>query len=225
MNIKKNKVYILGAGGFAREVLNIFTDLGAESSVRGFIEESISRVGKRLNGKDIHSSIILNPSTGLDPKETNLICAIGTPLRKRWIEETKAQGYDYIAVVHPSTINSRWITLGEGVIICAGNILTSQISIGNHSIINLGCTIGHDVSIGKYTTVSPGVHISGKVTIGDECFIGTGSVIVEKVSIGNRSFIGAGAVVTKDIPEDTLAMGVPAKLIRTLTEEEWRRLI
>jgi len=221
MDIKDN-VFILGAGGFAREVLNIFTDLYRESFVLGFMEENCNRNGSILNGKNIFDVDTYLPSP---PTDIKLICAIGTPLRKRLIEKTKTMGHKYITVVHPSTIMSRWVTLGEGVIICAGTILTNQISIGDYSIINLGCTIGHDVTIGKYTTISPGVHVSGKVSIGDECFIGTGAVINEKVSIGTGSFIGSGAVVTKDIPENMLAVGVPAKPIRALTEVEWRKLL
>lgn len=215
-------VYILGAGGFAREVLNIYIDAGREDEVVGFLEENCQRRGQLLNGKFIDDICTLET---LDKENIKLICAIGTPLRKRLIERTKAMGFKYDTIVHPSVLKSRWVNLGEGCIVCAGIILTCQISVSDHTIVNLGCTIGHDVVIGRYVTLSPGVHISGKVSIGDECFIGTGAVIVERVSIGKGTFIGAGAVVTKDIPDNVLAVGVPAKPIRRLTESDWKRLI
>jgi len=215
-------IYILGAGGFARETLNIFIDLGRKDEVVGFLEDNCRRRGELLNGKTIDdTSVLIN----LDRDKMKLICGIGTPLRKGLIERTKELGYEYENVIHPSVIKSEWVEFGEGFIICAGNIFTSQITVGSYSIVNLDCTIGHDVKIGKYTTISPGVHISGKVTIDDGCFIGTGTVIVENVSIGSNSFIGAGAVVTEDIPENVLAVGVPAKPIRKLTDSDWRELV
>jgi maltose O-acetyltransferase len=54
------------------------------------------------------------------------------------------------------------------------------------------------------------------VTIGDDCWIGGGTIICPGVTIGNRCVIGAGSVVTKDIPDDSLAVGNPAKVIRNL---------
>lgn len=215
-------IFILGAGGFGREVLNIFSDLNRNDDVLGFIEENCQREGKLINEKPIYDLSKLND---FDVDEVKLVCAIGTPLRKKIIEKTKKMGFKYETIIHPSVIMSKWIQLGEGCIICAGNILTNQIKLGNFTILNLACTIGHDVNIKDYTTLSPGVHISGNVDIGNECFIGTGAVTVEKIKIGNSSFIGAGAVVSKDIPDNVLALGMPAKVLRTLELEDWKHLL
>jgi sugar O-acyltransferase (sialic acid O-acetyltransferase NeuD family) len=209
-------IYIIGAGGFGREVLNIYTDLGREEEVAGFLIENCDKRGTKINEKPLHDITL---------SSVKLICAIGTPLRKRLIEDTKNKGYNYDSVIHPSVIKSRWVVFGEGTIICAGNIFTSQIKVGDYSIVNLSCTIGHDVEIGKYTTISPGVNISGRVTIGDGCFIGTGVSIIEKITIGNQSYIGAGSVVANDIPPNVLALGVPAKPVRALDLPEWKKLL
>lgn len=58
-------------------------------------------------------------------------------------------------------------------------------------------------------------HARSHVTIGDNCFIGFGSVILPNVTIGKNSIIGAGSVVTTDIPDDSIAAGVPAQVIRS----------
>lgn len=65
----------------------------------------------------------------------------------------------------------------------------------------------------------------GNVRIGDRCWISIGATIIQKVSIGKGSFIGAGTVVTKDLPENTLAVGLPAKPIKKLSESDWKKLI
>jgi sugar O-acyltransferase (sialic acid O-acetyltransferase NeuD family) len=215
-------IYIIGAGGFGREVLNIYIDLGREEEVAGFLMENCDKPGAKINEKPLHDINLLN---NIEMSKVKLICAIGTPLRKRLIENTKTKGYNYDSVIHPSVIKSRWVTFGEGTIICAGNIFTNQIEVGDYSIVNLSCTIGHDVEIGKYTTISPGVNISGSVTIGNECFIGTGVSIIEKITIGNQSYIGAGSVVVNDIPPNVLALGVPAKPVRKLDLAEWKKLL
>jgi maltose O-acetyltransferase len=103
--------------------------------------------------------------------------------------------------------------------------------------INFGAVIldGAKVSIGKKTLIAPGVHIytarhpvniedrrkwedCRPVTIGEECWIGGHATICPGVTIGDRAVIGAGAVVTKDIPEDALAVGNPARVIRKLNQ-------
>ncbi len=103
---------------------------------------------------------------------------------------------------------------------------------------NSGCCVldGAIVSIGRKTLMAPGVHIytaqhplevkdrrtwedCKSVTIGEECWIGGHSTICPGVTIGDRAVIGAGSVVTKDIPADSLAVGNPAKVIRTLNQE------
>jgi sugar O-acyltransferase (sialic acid O-acetyltransferase NeuD family) len=214
-------IYILGAGGFGREVLNIFADLNRSSEIVAFLEENCQSPGRKVNEIPVYDTEILAKTEKL---QTKLVGAIGSPLRKRIIEKNLKRGFQFETVIHPSVIKSKWIGLGNGVIICAGTILTNQIDIGDHTIINLDCTIGHDVKIGKYVTISPGVHISGRVSIGDGCFIGTGVSIIDKVQVGCNSYVGAGAVVTTDIPDYVLTVGVPAKPIRTLTEEDWKKL-
>ena len=54
------------------------------------------------------------------------------------------------------------------------------------------------------------------ITIGEDCWIGGGAIICPGVTIGNRCIIGAGSVVTKDIPNDSIAVGNPAKVIKNL---------
>jgi galactoside O-acetyltransferase len=89
------------------------------------------------------------------------------------------------------------------------------------------------VEVGAYTLFSPGVHcISGnhvfenpdvpikyqattygKITIGEDCWLGTNVVVLPGITIGRGSVIGAGAVVTKDVPEFSIALGVPARVV------------
>jgi len=214
-------IYILGAGAMARETLNIYKDLGRFKEIGGFIEENCKNEGLNIHGKSVMDGSIIDTL----PKDSIFIGAMGSPKRKRWIEEIERKGFNFDTVIHPSAIVGNFVNIGKGCIVCPGLILTCDIKIGWHSIINIGSTINHDCIIGDFATIGPGVSIAGNVTIGDECWISIGVKIINRISIGKGSFIGAGAVVTEHIPENVLAVGVPAKPIRKLTESEWEELI
>ena len=111
-----------------------------------------------------------------------------------------------------------------------------NITCGDNVYFNVNCVVLDvtEVKIGSNVFFAPAVQVytathpldavlrrskeNGKpITIGDDCWIGGGAVICPGVTIGNRCVIGAGAVVTKDIPDDSMAVGNPAKVIRNLT--------
>jgi len=220
-NVHK-KIYILGAGAMAREVFSIYKDLGKSDMIFGFIEENCRRKGVKIYGKPIYDSSIIGD---LAIDETLLICAIGSPKRKRWVNELENRGFNFDTVIHPTASIGLSVNIGTGCIICQNVVLTCDIEIGKHTIVNVGSTISHDCRIGNFVTISPGVNIGGRVIIEEECFIGIGAKIKNDVKIGKGCFIGAGAVVVDDIPKNTLAIGVPAKPIKKLTDEDWKRII
>lgn len=214
-------IYILGAGNMARETFNIYKDLNRLMEIAGFIEENCKSKDLKIYGKNVMDASIIN----VLPKGSIFIGAMGSPKRKRWIEEIKQEGFSFDTVIHPSVIQGESVKIHQGSIICPAVVLTCDIEVGQHSIINTNTTISHDCVIGNYVTICPGVNIGGNVKIHDECWIGIGATIINKVSIGRGSFIGAGAVVTQDIPENVLAIGVPAKPLRKLSESDLKELV
>lgn len=111
-----------------------------------------------------------------------------------------------------------------------------NIRLAESVFINSGCTFldSGSIEIGKHTLIGPSVQIytpehpmdylerrrtierALPVRIGADCWIGGGVVICPGVTVGDRTIIGAGSVVTKDIPADSLAVGNPARVVRTL---------
>ena len=215
------KIYILGAGNMAKTTLSIYKALDKFDNVQGFIEENCKKKGMEINGKSVMDASIIETLT----KNSIFIGAMGLPMRKRWIEEIESKGFDFDIVVHPSVIMGDSIDVARGCIISPGVIFTQDIRIGRHSIAHVNSTFNHNCVIGDFVTVCPGVNIAGNVRIGDGCWIGIGATIIHKVSIGKGSFVGAGAVVTKDIPENTLAVGLPAKPMKKLSEFDWEKLV
>src|SRR5260221_14171207 len=89
--------------------------------------------------------------------EARVVGGIGSPkIRQAIVEKASSRGFDFETIVHQRTEASRWIEIGLGTVICAGNILTTNISLGSHGQINLDCTIGQDVIMGEFVTLAPG---------------------------------------------------------------------
>ncbi len=114
-------------------------------------------------------------------------------------------------------LRSHGAVIGEAVHIYdgAGSYIDYEfahlLSIGNHVTISNARILLHDASMG----IELGCIRTGRITIGDHVFIGLGSTILPNVTIGNRVIVGAGSVVTKDIPENSVAVGNPARVIGT----------
>ena len=218
----KKKIAVYGAGGFGREVAWL-----AESSVidgkgdgKGvevvcFIDDDESICGSILNDIEVLS---LSDAKKKYP-DASVVSGIGVPsIRELTMVKARSAGFGFVSLVHSRTEMSQWIEMGEGTVICAGNILTTNIKLGKHVQINLDCTIGHDVMMDDYATLAPGVHISGCVHIGKRAYIGTGAVISngtqdKPLVIGDDVIVGAGACVTKSISYGTWG-GVPARLLQ-----------
>ena len=111
-------------------------------------------------------------------------------------------------------LRSRGVQIGENVSLINTTIDWSHgflVSIGNKVTLTGVKILAHDGS----TQIPFGVSRVGKVTIGDEVFVGHGTIILPNVKIGNRVVVGAGSVVTKDIPDNSVTAGNPARVIGT----------
>ena len=210
------RIVVIGAGGFAREVLDIFMAQNAISpqyEILGFIDENPDHWDMMLNGYPVLGGFDWFDTQG--KSELQVICGVGIPaVRRKLVQKATALGLHFCNIVHPTAVLTPFVELGEGVVVTAECIFTNQIKVGNYVHVNLDCTIGHDCIIEDFCTLAPGVHVSGNVHIKTGCDIGTGAVIIQGITIGEWSVVGAGAVVTKDIPANTTSVGVPAKVIK-----------
>ncbi|KTD24346.1 acetyltransferase [Legionella lansingensis] len=116
-------------------------------------------------------------------------------------------------IIHPTATVSRFTTLGQGSLVCAGAVINPDSRIGIGSIINTGATVDHDCCLGDVVHISPGANLASGVQVGDLSWVGIGSSVRQMITIGARVIVGAGAVVIKDIPDDCTVIGVPAEII------------
>ena len=214
--MKAKQIAIYGAGGFAREVawlVQSISELTENYQVVCFIDDNEDNQGQILNEITVMGLLQARQMF----TQASVVGGIGSPkTRQILMGKADSAGFSFKTLIHPRVERSQWIDIGEGTVICAGNILTTNIKLGNHVQINLDCTVGHNVIMGDYTTLAPGVHVSGWVHFGQRVYVGTGAVIINgtretPLSIGDDAIIGAGACVTKAVPAGETWGGVPAR--------------
>lgn len=208
-------IVIIGASGFAKEILFLLDRVNKqhkEWNIMGFVDNDLEK------GTQILGFPVVGDDTWLAEQTMPLaaVCAVGNPpLKKKIIRKFMDKSNIYFpTVMDPSVIMSSYVNFGQGCIICAGCILTTNIVFGDFVTVNLDCTVGHDVKIDSYTTLNPSVNISGNVTIGAMSEVGTGTQIIQGITVTDHVIFGAGTVVIKDVNQSGTLVGNPARMIR-----------
>jgi sugar O-acyltransferase (sialic acid O-acetyltransferase NeuD family) len=205
-NPTKSSLIIYGAGGHAAVVAD--AAIASGRNVEFFIDDA-PRSGTLL-GLPVHSSntFPLHELSGRD-----FIVGIGNnSARERVFHELKRAGLSMATIVHPSTYISRFAIIGEGVFLAGGVIVNPNARIHDNCIINTSASVDHDCVVGPHAHLCPGVHLAGNVTVGAGSMIGTGSSVIPGVKIGQCCTLGAGSVVVRDIADNAIADGVPARI-------------
>ncbi len=164
----------------------------------------------------------------LDPFEPEEGCSyiIGTttPQKYKLIELLKKRySLKFSTLIHPTVILGSNVHIGEGVTINVQTTIGPNVYLDDFCSINRCSSVGHETKIGKYATVGPAVSIASSVHIGEKSRIGMKATILERLYIGDWTVIGAGSLVNKDMPQEVVAYGVPAKVIRQNDEVDFER--
>ena len=128
--------------------------------------------------------------------------------------------FNFVNAIHPSVIIGDNVQLGKGVVMMAGCIINPKSKIGDFTFFATGAQIDHDCNIKDYTSISAGSITGGYVTLGEFSAITLGVTIVDRLKIGKNTVIGAGSLILKDIPDNVLVYGNPARIVRTRKEGE-----
>lgn len=211
---------LYGAGGFAREVMPFVTECvhfvkqsSCDEKKKIFFVETDPKK-QEVNG---YSLISEHEFFGIECKERYFNIAIADSAAREMIaSECIAKGAKPVSILSPQSIIYDSNEIGEGAIICAYSVITSNAKIGKFFHSNIYSYVAHDCVIGDYVTFAPNVHCNGNVHIHNHAYIGTGAIIKQGSSskplvIGEGAVVGMGAVVTKDVAPFTTVVGNPAK--------------
>ncbi len=138
--------------------------------------------------------------------------------RVRLFERLGELGFVLPAVSHVRATMSPTAELGDGAVVLAGAVVNAQAVLGQNVIVNTAAVVEHGCRIGDHAHIAPRAVLGGDVTLETEVHVGMGAVVLEGRTIGRGTVVGAGAVVHRDLPPNTLCVGVPAEPIRTLDD-------
>ncbi|GAB3203731.1 sugar O-acyltransferase (sialic acid O-acetyltransferase NeuD family) [Pontibacter aydingkolensis] len=208
------KIAVFGAGGFGKEVMMLIEQINATNQtwhILGFYDDGIKK-GTVINQYEVLGGVNdLNAIT----EEVSVVIAIGdSGIRANVKSQLNSSFINFPILIHPNVLIGNYVTIGEGTIITANNILTININVGKFVILNLACTVGHDAVLEDFTSFMPSVNISGGVIVREGVYVGTGAQILNHLEIGAHTKIGAGAVVKESLPANCTAVGVPAITVR-----------
>lgn len=209
---------IIGARGFAKEVMGVFDQLNQLEGV-AFYDDVNKDIGEFVFG---YFPILKNETAVknfFSKNENKFTIGIGNPqLRYSLYLKFKNLGGILCSSISPKAeIGNFDVQIGIGSNILSNTVFSNSVRIGKGCIIYYNVIVTHDCIVNDFVELSPNVTLLGNVEVGSFTQIGASSTVLPNVKIGKNVIIGAGSVVTKDIPDNCMALGIPAKIIKELT--------
>ena len=205
---------IYGAGGLGREILFLAQQINAVTNRwDGFL--FIDDKAQYAELKNIHVLSFEKSKTEYDKMCIEFVIAVGEPHTRRILrEKVSGEGFSLATLIHPSVSVSDGTKVGGGTIICCNCFVSCDVIIGENVLLQPCASIGHDTQISNDSVISTFVCVAGGCLIGEETYIGLHTSIREHINIGAQSIVGMGSVVTKDIPDQVIALGNPARAMK-----------
>jgi sugar O-acyltransferase (sialic acid O-acetyltransferase NeuD family) len=198
-------IYLYGGGGHAKVIIDILSSNGQK--VAGIFDDDI-------NAKLWNMPVYVFP--GPFSEQDQMIISIGNnDVREKLDRKLQAS---FINAIHAKAIVSSSAKISEGTVVMANAVINADAFIGRHCIINTSAVVEHDCMIDEYVHISPNATLCGGVTVGARSQVGANAVVIPGKKIGSDTIIGAGAVVVNDIPDNVIAVGNPARVIKMRTD-------
>lgn len=200
------ELLIMGCGGHARSLADVALACGFHSLF--FVDPRAT----------INEHFCNFPILQEAPKK-KWHCALGAGYnvhREQQMREALEQEWIIETFISPLASKGLGAVIGSGSLIAHHAHVGPMSSIGQACIINTAAIVEHDCCIGDFSHVAVNATLAGGVTLGRHVFIGAGAIIRNGLKICDNTIVGAGSTVVKDISEQGVYIGTPAKLLKKL---------
>jgi len=197
-------IVVVGARGLGKEVIGYLEKHGGYH---------INCVLDEIAMEDCLGYPIVHPDKYSDSCR-DAILAVGMPEHKRWVLERYAPlQLRWTTFIDPTASVSRHTHIGEGSVICSHASITADAQVGDLVLVNICAAVTHDSVVGARSTIFPYGLVAGGARLGEDCLLSAGAKVLPGVRIGNRSRLGAGAIAHRDVPDDVVVCGNPARTV------------
>lgn len=205
----KKKLILFGAGGHAKVLIDAAIKSCRE--VAYLLDSNAGKENQRLLNFEIKRYF-----ENMDISAFEFVVAIGNDkVRQQWYDKLSRHLPPGI-IIHPSAAVTNFCDIGSGTVVLGNVNINPDTYIGKNVIINTGAIVEHDCYIGHHCHIAPHATMCGGVIIGECTLIGASATVLPGKKIGNNVIVGAGSVVTKNIPDNVIVTGNPAKIFKTL---------
>lgn len=213
------RVFVYGASGHGKVVADIL--LAGRVAIAGFIDD-----GLHTQSDEILGLKVLGDGNWLatQAKSGSVAAVLGigdNSARQKVARRCAEAAIMLISAVHPSSVLAPSARIGVGAVVMAGTVINPDAEVGTGAIINTGAIVEHDCRVGDFAHLSPNAAMGGCARLGSLSWLGIGATIIHGVTVGSNTIVGAGAVVVRDLPDEVVAIGVPARIHRYLSSHEY----
>ncbi len=204
-------LYIFCAGSLGKEIYDLAIRTKYKKKDIIFVDENKNANKFTADKIDIISKEdLFEAYSNLD----KVIIANGEPaVRQSIFNELHSKGLSFDTLIDNTALVSPSAYIGEGSIICDFCSISSDVLINENVLVNRQSIIGHDIQVGKHAVISSTVNLGGAVRVGDGAYVAMGAQVREGLNIGSFSIISMGSIVQRDVPNDIIVMGNPARAI------------
>lgn len=211
----------MGARQHAKVVCNILKSSKHTCNsveVVGFVDDNPELHGATLLGLPILGKFTDLPNLKEQLQLDAAIMGISNRfmnVRRKYFERFRQLGFKTVNAIHNAAVIDPEATLGVGIVLNPSCVVNTFAKVGDNVVAYSGSTIEHEDIIDNNVYLGPGVNMASGVQVGEDTFLGAGTKVIPDIAIGKNVTVGAGSVVVEDIPDNSIAVGAPARVIKT----------
>ena len=207
--MENKKIIILGSGGFGSHLKCILDQFNYKMIFKGFLSKEKKNKHYYYDDKNIGKKFNFNNIYFI-----NGIGNFAFPWYPKLFINYEKKKMRFLKLQHKTSIISPTSKINTGTIILENSIVKSGAVIGKFCSINSGAIVSHNTIISDFCSISLGAKIAGGCKVGKNSFLGVNSAVIQDIKIGDNVIVGAGAIVTKNVPNNVVVAGNPARIIR-----------